>query len=81
MVDKSESKIGAGVTMLFCFTDLGVVWVNANGEIVDIALAKPWRPSYTPKAPAQYVVETDPTQLEHISVGDHLRFKQIDPGS
>jgi len=74
LVENSEGKVSAGVTMLFCFMDLGVVWVNAEGRVVDTALAKPWRLSYMPKASAQYVVETDPSLLELIAEGDHLHF-------
>jgi len=77
LVETSEGKLTAGVTMLFCFMDLGVVWLNAKGKVVDTTLAKPWRLSYTPKMPAQYIVETDPSLLELIKVGDHLVFTAL----
>jgi uncharacterized membrane protein (UPF0127 family) len=78
LVENKEGKLSSGITMLFTFLDLGIVWVNAEGEVVDTAHAKPWRPSYTPKAPAQYAIETDPSRLEQINVGDHLRFAELD---
>ena len=77
LVETNESRISTGVTMLFTFLDLGVVWVNSVGEIVDFVLAKPWRLSYMSKAPAQYAVEVDPSLLELIKVGDHLRFTDV----
>jgi uncharacterized membrane protein (UPF0127 family) len=64
--------------MLFTFLELGVIWVNSTGKVVDTAHAKPWRLSYTPKAPAQFAVEVDPSLLEIVKVGDHLRFTQLD---
>ncbi|MGB3717057.1 MAG: DUF192 domain-containing protein [Candidatus Promineifilaceae bacterium] len=78
LVEKREGRLSSGVTMLFTFVPLGVVWVNSAGEVVDTAHAKPWRLSYTPKAPAQFAVEVDPSLLEIINVGDHLRFTQLD---
>ena len=50
---------------------------KGEGEVVDTVLAKPWRLSYMPKAPAQYVVETDPSLLELIAEGDHLHFTRL----
>jgi uncharacterized membrane protein (UPF0127 family) len=78
LVEKNEGKLGSGVTMLFTFLELGVIWVNSEGVVVDTAHAKPWRLSYTPKAPAQFAVEVDPSLLESIKVGDHLRFAKLD---
>lgn len=78
LVEKSEGRLGSGVTMLFTFLELGVIWVNSTGKVVDTAHAKPWRLSYTPKAPAQYAVEVDPSLLEIVKVGDHLRFTQLE---
>jgi uncharacterized membrane protein (UPF0127 family) len=78
LVEKSEGRLGSGVTMLFTFLDLGVIWVNSKGEVVDTVHAKPWRLSYTPNAPAQFAVEVDPSLLKIIKIGDHLRFTKLD---
>ena len=78
LVEKRDGRVSSGITMVFTFLDLGVVWVNSTGEIVDTALAKPWRLSYSPKKPAQYAIELQPAQLERIKVGDHLRFTPLD---
>jgi len=48
--------------------------VNDAGEVVDTVLAKPWRLSYAPQAPARYVIEGHPRLLELVQVGDHIQF-------
>jgi uncharacterized membrane protein (UPF0127 family) len=74
IVEKGDSRVNAGVTMVFTFIDLGVIWVNDAGRVVDKIMARPWRPSYLPQAPARFAIEADPTILELVQVGDHLRF-------
>ena len=65
--------------MLFCFIDLGIVWVNAAGVVVDTAVARPWRPSYLPQAPARYAIETDPEIVQRVQIGDHVEFVGLAP--
>ena len=77
LVEKEDSRVNAGITMLFTFIDLGVIWVNDAGEVVDTTIARPWRPSYLPQAPARYAIEADPAVLGQVSVGDRLRFVEI----
>ncbi len=74
LVEKSDSRVAASIHMLFVFFDLGVIWVNDSGEIVDKVLAKPWRLSYVPQAPARYVIEGHPSLLEQVEVGDQIQF-------
>lgn len=74
LVEKEDSRVNAGITMLFTFIDLGVIWVNEAGQVVDTTLARPWRPSYLPQDPARYAIEADPTILQQVKVGDRLRF-------
>lgn len=77
LVEKRESRVNTAIHMLFVFFELGVLWVNDEGRIVDKVLAKPWRPSYTAQAPARYVVEAGPAILEQVTVGDHVRFIEL----
>jgi uncharacterized membrane protein (UPF0127 family) len=77
LVEKSDSRVKSAIHMLFVFFDLGVLWVNDAGEVVDSVVAKPWRLSYTPKAPARYVIEFHPTLLPQVKAGDHIRFQPI----
>ena len=74
LVDKQDSRVNSAITMLFVFFDLGVIWVDGSGKIVDKKLARSWRLSYSPKEPAQYVIECHPNILEKIQIGDHIEF-------
>lgn len=80
LVEKRDSRINTAIHMLFVFFDLGVIWVDGDGCVVDKTLARPWRLSYTPSAAARYVVEAEPEVIEQVSVGDHLRFIEIQGG-
>ena len=75
LVERAESRVATAIHMLFVFTDLGVLWVNDAGEVVDAVRARPWRLSYTPQAPARYVVEGDPGLLARVALGDRVRFE------
>jgi uncharacterized membrane protein (UPF0127 family) len=77
LVETSDGRLNTSIHMLFVSFDLGVVWVNSAGEVVDTVLAKSWRPSYAPQAPARYVIEAHPAILEHVRVGDRIRFEAV----
>jgi uncharacterized membrane protein (UPF0127 family) len=74
LVEKSDSRLNTAIHMLFVFFDLGVIWVNDAGEVVDTTVAKPWRLSYAPQAPARYVIELSPALLSGVQIGDHIQF-------
>ena len=74
LVEKSDSRVSTSIHMLFVFFDLGVIWVNDTGEVVDKVLAKPWRLSYTPQAPARYVIELHPNLLDEVKIGEKIEF-------
>jgi uncharacterized membrane protein (UPF0127 family) len=63
--------------MFFMFFNIGVIWIDAVGKVVDKKLAKVWRPAYAPSAPAQYFLEANPDVLERVQVGDVLRFDEV----
>ena len=71
-VTKGESKTGTSIHMFFMFIDIAVIWVNANGVVVDKTLAKPWRLYYAPQAPAMYYIEANPSILDVVEIGDTL---------
>lgn len=73
-VRRGMSVVNTSIHMFFCFFPIGVVWLDSDLKVVDAKLARPWRPSYAPKAPAQYFVEANPSILEHVSEGDQLAF-------
>ncbi len=74
LVEAADSRVNAGITMLFCFIELGIIWVNDVGKIVDTIVARPWRPSYLPQSPARYAIEAEPAILRYVQVGDHVQF-------
>jgi len=72
LADKHESRLNAGIHMLFMNFDITVLWLDKGLKVVDKALAKKWRPLYLPDKPAQYVVELHQTQFDYYAVGDQL---------
>ncbi len=74
LVEKRDSRVTTAIHMLFVFFDLGVIWANDAGEVVGSVLAKPWRLSYAPPAPARYVIEGHPQLLTAVKPGDHIQF-------
>lgn len=78
LVEGRDSRMSTAIHMLFVFLDLGVIWVNGDGEVVDTVRARPWRLSYAPQAPARYVIEAHPDVLHEVGVGDHVRFEPCD---
>jgi len=77
LVERRDSRLSTSIHMLFVFLDLGVIWVNGEGEIVDTVRARSWRLSYTSQAPARYVIEARPDVLDQVAVGDHVRFEAL----
>jgi uncharacterized membrane protein (UPF0127 family) len=76
LVENSDSRVSTAIHMLFVFFDLGVLWVNDAGQVVDKAVARPWRLSYVPQAPARYVIEAHPDIVEQVAVGDMITFTE-----
>lgn len=77
LVESSDGRVNTAIHMLFVFFDLGVIWVNGDGEVVDTKVAKAWRTFYSPKASARYVVEIHPEILNQVKLGDHIHFEEI----
>jgi uncharacterized membrane protein (UPF0127 family) len=76
-VTGSESVVNTTIHMLFMFMDIAVVWLAADGTVVDKKLAKPWRLAYPPAKAAQYYVEANPSLLERVEIGDVLQFDEV----
>lgn len=74
-----EGRTSTAIHMLFMFFSIGVLWLNKDGQVVDKKLAKPWRISYVPDAPAQYFIEANISILERVEIGDTLRFDEETP--
>ncbi len=74
-IEKAESKLNTSIHMLFMNFDITVVWLDRQQEVVDVILAKKWRPYYAPSRPAQYTLELHASRLSDFHPGDKLLFK------
>ncbi len=75
LVESRDNRVNSSIHMLFVNFDLGVIWVNDSGEIVDKIIAKPWRLSYVPAQPARYTIECHPSRLGQFIVGEKISFQ------
>jgi len=75
-VNKRESRSQTTIHMFFMLFSIGVVWLDANGQVVDKQLAKPWRPAYAPRQAARYFIEANPSILDRVQIGDVLTFNE-----
>ncbi len=76
LVQAKDSRLDASIHMLFMRMDLAVAWINSIGKVVDVRLARRWRPAYLPKAPAKYVLEMNVSRLQDFEIGDQVRFDE-----
>lgn len=73
-VERRESVAQATIHMFFVFFPIAVVWLDGDKRVVDKVLARPFRPFYAPRQPAQYYVEGHPSLLERVDVGHQMEF-------
>jgi len=73
-VHNKETVRGSSIHMFFVFTSLTVAWLNDQGRVTHVELARPWRPYYGSPTPARYVLETTPDLIDRIKVGDELEI-------
>jgi len=74
LVEKRDSIIDSAIHMFAVRMDLAVIWINSAMDVVDVRLARSWRPVYAPHEPARYVLEISPSRLEDFQPGDQLEF-------
>jgi uncharacterized membrane protein (UPF0127 family) len=74
LVESRNSRVDTSIHMLFVFTDLAVIWINADFRVVDTVLARSWHPAYVPRLPAKYILEIHPSRLEEFQIGDQVEF-------
>lgn len=79
LVQSRDSRLDAAIHMLAMWIDLGVVWINAQGKVVDTCFARRWRLAYVPKKPAKYILEMNAAHLGDFSVGDLIQFESTQP--
>ncbi len=72
LVQRRDSVLDSSIHMMFVPFDLAVVWVAERGEVVDVQLARSWRPAYFPRRPARYVLELHASRLGDFQIGDQV---------
>ncbi len=76
LVQVKDSIIDSSIHMFFVFFDLGIVWINDSGEVVDRCIAKRWITIKVPKKPARYILEIVPDRLDDFQIGDKIKFEE-----
>lgn len=72
-----------GIWMLFVPQDLGLLFMDGEGKIVDKKYAKrmsldprTWK-VYKPSKRCKYVLECNPEKVEEVETGDELEWKKL----
>jgi len=74
LVQPSESIVNAAIHMFGVPFNLGVIWINDDGYVVDLAEVKKWVGIKSPKKPARFILEVTPSRLSEFNVGDKIAF-------
>lgn len=71
-----RGKRGSAIHMFFMRISLDVIFADENLQVVDMVTLNPWT-TYTPQAPARYVIELPTTSLQksETEIGDILEFR------
>jgi uncharacterized protein len=75
LVEARDSRLNTSIHMLFVQMDLAVIWINSLNKVVDTVLARSWRPAYTPRKAARYILEIHPSRINEFKIGDHIEFQ------
>lgn len=71
LMQKKDSRLDAAIHMIGMAFDIGVVWINSTGHVVDLRLAKRWR-LYLPRQSACWTLEIHPNRLTDFHIGDKV---------
>jgi len=74
-VEKRPSRTATAIHMFFMFIPISVIWLDEGFTVVDKRVARPWRPAYVPKKPAQYTLEAHTDLYDNIAIGDVFAFE------
>lgn len=77
LVQPGDSRLTSAIHMMFMRMDLAVAWINSAGEVVDVRLARAWRPAYIPRRPARYTLEMATSHIDDYHIGDQVRFEEL----
>ncbi len=78
LVETRDGRLNTAIHMLFVYCELGVIWLDAQGWIVDLARAQPWQLQLLPQKPARFVLECHPDHLARVAIGERLAFRNQD---
>ena len=73
---RHPSRLWASVHTLGMSRSIAIVWLDADGVVVDARRAQPGRLAIVPRKPAQTVIEGHPSLLGRIAIGDQLAFDE-----
>lgn len=77
LVQSHDNRLDSSIHMMFCWIDLAVVWIHSAGKVVDVKLARRWRPAYIPQRPARYVLELAVERLDDFHIGDRIEIEDL----
>jgi uncharacterized membrane protein (UPF0127 family) len=77
LVERRDSRLDTAIHMFFVPFDLAVVWINTAGRVVDVKLARSWRPFYAPRLPARYTLEMAAGHLHDFAIGDEIVIQPL----
>lgn len=77
LVQKKNNRTDSSIHMFFVGMDLGVIWIDENFEVVDLIIAKSWKPAYFPIKAAKYTLEIHPDRVREFTLGDKVLFHEI----
>lgn len=75
LVQSRDSRLDSAIHMFGVWMDLAVVWINDAMQVVDVQLARRWRPLYIPRQAARFVLESAPDRLDDFHIGDDVDFE------
>ncbi|NIV10494.1 MAG: hypothetical protein GWN62_04105 [Aliifodinibius sp.] len=79
LVQPTESVVNSAIHMFAVPFNLGVIWINQDGIVVDTAEVKKWVGIKSPKQPARYILEVTPSRLNEFNLGDKILFVDYGP--
>lgn len=74
-VQAHADRVNSAIHMFFMNFDIAVIWLDQHYRVVDVQLARRWRPVYFPAKPAKYFLETHTNRLNEFHPGDQLVVK------
>jgi len=72
-----ETRFDTAIHMIGVIFDLAIVWIDSKQEVVDVQLARRWRPFYIPARPAKYVLEIAVQRIADFRVGERVMIESL----